>query len=100
MWGFPSRRLIVGSHSGGGALIPGHGELLPSRRLSAIYLRENTDVRLEGVEAAVNELGRGILEIGRHGSRTKFGGYMLGGADYSEAEEHALLREFLAMIAA
>jgi hypothetical protein len=41
-----------------------HGELLPSRRLSAIYVRENTHVQLEDVEAALTELGRGIIEIG------------------------------------
>jgi radical SAM superfamily enzyme YgiQ (UPF0313 family) len=76
-----------------------HGEILPSRRLSAIYVRENTEVELEDVEAALTELGRGIIEIGERGGGMKFGGYMLGGVDEAEAEERVLLEEAVGMVA-
>lgn len=60
-------------------------------------MRENTDVQLEDVEAALTELGRGIIEIGGRGGGMKLGGYMLGGADETEAEERALLEEAVEM---
>jgi hypothetical protein len=75
-----------------------HGELLPSRRLSAIYIRDNTSVRLEDVEAALADLGRGIVDIGRRGNGMKFGGYMLGGVDETETAERSLLDRAVARL--
>ncbi|WP_199931033.1 B12-binding domain-containing radical SAM protein [Streptomyces sp. CB02923] len=68
-----------------------HGEILPSRKLTELYLRTNTEVRLADVEAALTDLGRGVIQMGEAGSGMKFGGYMLGGTDQEERQEQDLL---------
>ncbi|MGW1810654.1 B12-binding domain-containing radical SAM protein [Streptomyces sp. NPDC002078] len=68
-----------------------HGEILPSRKLTDLYLRSNTEVRLPDVEAALTDLGRGVIRMGEAGSGMKFGGYMLGGTDQEERQEQDLL---------
>lgn len=57
-----------------------HGEIISSRRLSELYIKHNSEVEIEDVEAAIAELGQGVLEIAnRGGNPVKFGGYMMGG---------------------
>ncbi|XVU26699.1 B12-binding domain-containing radical SAM protein [Actinoplanes sp. CA-054009] len=75
-----------------------HGELLPIRKLSELYIRENTEVTLADVEAALAELGRGVIALDNTGANIKFGGYMLGGVDHEETEERRLLDEIFAGI--
>jgi len=68
-----------------------HGEMLPARRLTELYVRENTEVQLADVEAAINEVGRGVIALGIERGDMKFGGYMLGGRDEDELAELQLL---------
>ncbi len=68
-----------------------HGEVLPSRRLTEMFIRQHTEVELADVEAAIAEIGRGVIGLGRHNRRVKFGGYMLGGLDDDETAEQRLL---------
>jgi radical SAM superfamily enzyme YgiQ (UPF0313 family) len=70
-----------------------HGEILPSRRLTDLYIRENTDVTLTDVEAAINDVGQGVLTLGKDHGEMKFGGHMLGGQDPEESKEHHLLND-------
>ena len=69
-----------------------HGEIIKSRKLSELYIEKNTSVRITDVEAAINELARGVLSIGlQHGTPVKFGGYMFGGIDKDEEVEKKYL---------
>jgi hypothetical protein len=68
-----------------------HGELLPTRRLSELYIKQNTEATLKDVEAALNELGRGVIALDNSGANIKFGGYMMGGVDDAEAREMTIL---------
>jgi len=68
-----------------------HGEIIPARRFTELYVRNNTEVELADVEAAIADVGRGVIELGRDGGHMKFGGYMLGGLDEDEAAERRLL---------
>ncbi|PTA47767.1 radical SAM protein [Micromonospora sp. RP3T] len=70
-----------------------HGEILPARRLTALYVHENTEVELEDVEAAISDLRNGIIELNGPMEHMKFGYYMLGGRDEDEALEYRLLDE-------
>lgn len=73
-----------------------HGEIVPARRLTQLYLQQYTEVELSDVEAALAEVGRGIIGLERQGKHTKFGGYMLGGLDEDEAAERQMLNEIIA----
>ncbi|MEU8287641.1 hypothetical protein AB0C01_25270 [Micromonospora sp. NPDC048905] len=73
-----------------------HGEMIPIRKLSELYIRENTEVELADVEAALAELGRGVISLDNAGANIKFGGYMLGGVDHEETYEERLLQEIFA----
>ena len=75
-----------------------HGEILPTRRFTELYIRQNTEVELADVEAVIAEVGRGVIELGRRRGHMKFGGYMLGGLDENEAAERNLLRELCARL--
>ncbi|MBF6329594.1 B12-binding domain-containing radical SAM protein [Nocardia transvalensis] len=75
-----------------------HGEMLPTRRLTELYVRENTEVELADVEAAITEVGRGVIALGLERGDMKFGGYMLGGTDEDEAAERRLLDGICARI--
>ena len=74
-----------------------HGEIISSRRLSELYIKHNSEVEIEDVEAAIAELGQGVLEIAnRGGNPVKFGGYMMGGVDDAETKEKRLLNSIMA----
>ncbi|KRV51472.1 hypothetical protein AQ490_01580 [Wenjunlia vitaminophila] len=75
-----------------------HGEIIPARRLTELYVRENTEVTLADVEAAIAEVGRGVIALGRQRGHMKFGGYMLGGVDEQEAAEQRQLDEICARL--
>ncbi|MGC4788104.1 B12-binding domain-containing radical SAM protein [Micromonospora sp. DT178] len=75
-----------------------HGEILPARRLTALYIRENTEVELEDVEAAITDLRNGIAELNGVTEHMKFGYYMLGGRDEDEALEYRLLDEICSQL--
>jgi radical SAM superfamily enzyme YgiQ (UPF0313 family) len=75
-----------------------HGETLPSRKLTEMYVRQNTEVELADVEAAIAEVGRGVISLGRHRGHMKFGGYMLGGLDDDETAERRLLNDICARL--
>jgi radical SAM superfamily enzyme YgiQ (UPF0313 family) len=75
-----------------------HGEIIPARRLTELYVRENTEVELVDVEAAIADVGRGVIALGRERGHMKFGGYMLGGVDDDEAAERRLLDEICAQL--
>ncbi len=68
-----------------------HGETLPARRLTELYVRRTTEVELADVEAAIDDIGRGVIALGRGRGEMKFGGHMLGGRDAEEAAERRLL---------
>jgi hypothetical protein len=72
-----------------------HGEMIPVKRLTELYIRTNTEVELADVEAALTDLGGAVISIGERGSQVKFGGYMLGGVDAEEMRERALLDEIV-----
>ena len=77
-----------------------HGEIVPCRRLTETFIARNTEVRLADVEAAVQDVARGVLGLAANGRNPlKFGGYMLGGKDETEAAERALLDERIARLA-
>jgi hypothetical protein len=73
-----------------------HGEMVPTRRLTELYVRENTEIQLADVEAAIADVGRGVIALGIERGDMKFGGYMLGGYDEDEAAELRLLDEICA----
>lgn len=75
-----------------------HGEILPARRMTARYIRENTEVELEDVEAAITDLSNGVLALNGPMEHMKVGFYMLGGRDEDEAEEHGLLDEICSQL--
>lgn len=75
-----------------------HGEIIPARRLTELYVHENTEVELADVEAAIADVGRGVIALGRERGHMKFGGYMLGGVDDDEAAERRLLDEICAQL--
>ncbi|OKH99090.1 hypothetical protein A6A06_26255 [Streptomyces sp. CB02923] len=68
-----------------------HGEIIPARQLTERYVREHTDVELADVEAAIAEVGRGVISLGEERGHMKFGGYMLGGKDEDEEAERRQL---------
>jgi hypothetical protein len=72
-----------------------HGELLPNRRLTELYIARNTEVTLADVEAALADLGTAVVATERSGPPVKFGGYMFGGVDAAEETEQRLLHDLL-----
>lgn len=87
----PGSRMYHDAFNKHAAVREWHGELLPIRKLSELYIRENTEVELADVEAALAELGRGVIALDNNGANVKFGGYMLGGVDHEESHERRLL---------
>jgi radical SAM superfamily enzyme YgiQ (UPF0313 family) len=75
-----------------------HGEIIPTRQFTDLYIRQNTAVELCDVEAAITEVGRGVIELGRSRGNMKFGGYMLGGKDHEEAAELRMLDQICARL--
>jgi radical SAM superfamily enzyme YgiQ (UPF0313 family) len=76
-----------------------HGEIIQSRKLSELYINNNTSVTIEDVEAAITDVARGVLSIAVHGKNpVKFGGYMFGGIDEEEMAERRLLDEILSQM--
>ena len=74
-----------------------HGELIPCRKLTEHYIAENTEVTIQDVEAAIQDIGRGVIQLAQNGANpVKFGGYMMGGKDDEEEHEREMLRESLA----
>ncbi|MGW1540139.1 hypothetical protein ACWCPM_07725 [Streptomyces sp. NPDC002309] len=106
---FPRSRLDLPGHEGAApAIIPGsrmyrdpfnrhaavrerHGELPPIRKPSEFCIRENTEVELADVEAALAEPGRGVTVLDSNGANIKFVGHMPGGVDHEESHERSLL---------
>lgn len=87
----PGSRMYYDSYKSDPRVREWHGELLPTRRLSELYIEQNTEVTLADVEAALHELGKGIIALDNSGANIKFGGYMMGGVDDEEAREMNLL---------
>ncbi|MFD0501241.1 MULTISPECIES: B12-binding domain-containing radical SAM protein [Streptomyces violaceusniger group] len=87
----PGSRMYWDSYRSHPGMRSAHGEIIPARRLTEQYIRENTEVELADVEAAIAEVGRGVIALGEERGHMKFGGYMLGGADEDEAAERRLL---------
>ncbi len=75
-----------------------HGEILPARQLTALYIREHTEVELEDVEAAITDLQKGVAALNEPMEHMKFGFYMLGGRDEDEATEYRLLEEICSQL--
>jgi hypothetical protein len=94
----PGSRMYWDSYREHSAVRSWHGEMLPARRLTELYVRENTEVELADVEAAIADVGRGVIALGLERGNMKFGGYMLGGPDEDEAAEMRLLDEICAHI--
>ncbi|HEY0637919.1 MAG TPA: cobalamin-dependent protein [Pseudonocardiaceae bacterium] len=93
----PGSRMYWESYNSSAQVRSWHGEILPARRLTALYIEQNTEVRLSDVEAAINDLRRGVQSLGRNAGM-KFGGYMLGGHDEDEAVEERLLQGICAQL--
>jgi hypothetical protein len=73
-----------------------HGELLPSLQMTKYYIQHNSGITFADANAALVELGQGVIRISQNGGNpVKFGGYMLGGKDDTEAVEVAILNEVL-----
>lgn len=89
----PGSRMYFDSYKSDQRVREWHGELLPTRRLSEFYIEQNTEVTLKDVEAALRELGKGVIALDNAGANIKFGGYMMGGVDDAEAREMNLLNE-------
>jgi radical SAM superfamily enzyme YgiQ (UPF0313 family) len=87
----PGSRMYWEMYNSNSDIRAAHGEILPTRRFTQLYLRQNTDVELADVEAAITEVGCGVMELGRGRGQMKFGGYMLGGLDEDEAAERDVL---------
>ncbi len=87
----PGSRMYFDSYKSDSRVREWHGELLPIRRLSELYIEQNTEVTLRDVEAALYELGKGVIALDNSGANIKFGGYMMGGVDDTEAREMNLL---------
>ncbi|MGK5550591.1 B12-binding domain-containing radical SAM protein [Actinomadura kijaniata] len=94
----PGSRMYWESYNAHPQVRAWHGEILPARRLTSLYIRENTDVELEDVEAAIMDLRNGILQLNGPSEHIKFGFYMLGGRDEEEAEEYRILDEICAQL--
>ena len=92
----PGSRMYWDSYQSSAQVRAWHGEILPARRLTTLYIKENTEVELSDVEAAINELRQSVHALGHGGM--KFGGYMLGGHDEDEAAEEELLKEICAQL--
>jgi radical SAM superfamily enzyme YgiQ (UPF0313 family) len=76
-----------------------HGELLPSLQMTKYYIQHNSEIAFADADAALVELGQGIIRISQNGGNAlKFGGYMLGGKDDTEAAEVAIFDEVLARL--
>lgn len=87
----PGSRMYFDSYNSDPRVREWHGELLPTRRLSELYIEQNTEVTLRDVEAALHDLGKGVIALDNAGANIKFGGYMMGGVDDAEAREMSLL---------
>jgi hypothetical protein len=73
-----------------------HGELLPSLQMTKFYIQHNSEIAFADANAALLELGQGIIRISQNGGNpVKFGGYMLGGKDDTEATERSIFDEAL-----
>jgi radical SAM superfamily enzyme YgiQ (UPF0313 family) len=73
-----------------------HGELLPSLRMTESYIQRNSEISFADANAALVELGQGIIRLSQNGGNpVKFGGYMLGGKDDTEAAERAIFDNVL-----
>lgn len=91
----PGSRMYFDSYKSDARVREWHGELLPTRRLSELYIDQNTDVTLKDVEAALAELGKGVIALDNAGANIKFGGYMMGGVDDTETREMTLLNNVM-----
>ncbi|MFE7750948.1 B12-binding domain-containing radical SAM protein [Streptomyces sp. NPDC057428] len=94
----PGSRMYRDAFNQHAAVREWHGELLPIRKLSELYIRENTEVELADVEAALTDLGRGVIALDNSGANIKFGGYMLGGVDHEESYERRQLQEIFTQL--
>lgn len=94
----PGSRMYWDSYNTHSQIRAWHGEILPARRMTELYLRENTEVELEDVEAAITDLRNGVLQINGPMEHMKFGLYMLGGRDEDEAVEYRLLEEICSQL--
>lgn len=91
----PGSRMYWELYNEDAAVRSRHGELLPNRRLTELYLARNTSVTLADVEAALTDLGTAVVATERSPSPVKFGGYMFGGVDDTERTELRLLHDLL-----
>lgn len=87
----PGSRMYFDSYRSDPRVRAWHGELLPTRRLSELYIEQNTEVTLKDVESALSDIGKGVIALDNAGANVKFGGYMMGGVDVTEAREMSLL---------
>lgn len=92
----PGSRMYYDSYRADPTVRAVHGEIIPARRLTERYVHLNSEVELADVEAAIAEVGRGVITLGKQGSHMKFGGYMLGGKDHEEERERRLLNAICA----
>jgi hypothetical protein len=60
----PGSRMYWESYQSHPSVRAWHGEMLPVRRLTELYVRENTEVELADVEAAIADVGRGVIALG------------------------------------
>ncbi|WP_438290514.1 B12-binding domain-containing radical SAM protein [Streptomyces sp. HUAS TT7] len=94
----PGSRMYWESFNSDPQVRAAHGEIIPARRLTDLYIRTHTDVQLADVEAAIAEVGRGVITLGEERGHMKFGGYMLGGKDEDEAAERRQLDAICAQL--
>jgi len=73
-----------------------HGESIPCRMLSKIYIESTTDVTIEDVEAAQQDIAKGIIMISqKYNTSIKVGANSMGGSDEHEKREIAILKQLI-----
>lgn len=88
----PGSRMYYEAYQESATVRDWHGEYIPCRKLTERYIDQHTAVTMADVEAAVTEIGQGVLTIAQNGHNPiKFGGYMYGGVDETEHTEQTLL---------
>jgi hypothetical protein len=64
--------------------------------MTEFYIQQNSEIAFADANAALLELGRGVIRISQNGGNPiKFGGYMLGGKDKDEIAERAIFKGVL-----
>ena len=97
----PGSRMYYELYSENDYVRRSHGELIPSRPLSKAYIESTTEVTIEDVEAALQDVARGIVAISeKYNTPIRVGINSLAGREDNIVEERRLLDEVMSSVAA